>query len=63
MPALNLVTFSSWFYVYFSDYWNYFRVLRKERAEGIPEGLKTERHIIENVTANVLSVFVKWIPQ
>ena len=50
-------------YVYFSDYWNYFRVLREERAEGIPESLETKRHIIENITTNVHSVefFPFWI--
>ena len=40
--------------IYFSDYWNYFRVLREERAEGLPESLEPKRHIIENITANVL---------
>ena len=43
-------------YVHFLDYWNYFRMLREERAEGIPESLETKRHIIENITTNVHSV-------
>ena len=49
-------------YVYFLDYWNYFRVLREERAEGVPESLETKRHIIENTATNILSVefFLFW---
>ena len=61
MLALNLIylftcSFVLFIYVYFLDYWNYFRVLRKERVEGIPESLETECHIIENTTTNVHSV-------